>query len=139
MPTRRGAFLSNTVLGHYRQSEGLAIYYVNPYTFLDQLTHAELFPSHDNSYKEAALLRAALHLLDGGRADRFCSTVDEAVSQLPDLTLLRQYGKLGFSYASEAHHIAARKDVDVDAGLKFFAAAADKAASLLDLWNPAIR
>ena len=117
------------------QSEAVSLYYLNPYTFLGEAADAELFPGRDNSYKEAALLLAALRLLGDRRADAYIAESDQDANRPPDLSLLRRHGKLGFSYPSEATHIAARKDVDVQSGLQFFEIAADKTASLIAAWR----
>ena len=42
----------------------LDIHNLNPYTFLGEAADAELFPGRDNRCKEAALLFAALRLLE---------------------------------------------------------------------------
>ena len=99
------------------QSESMALYYLNPYTFLGEAADAELFPGRDNSYKEAALLLAALRLLEDPHAGAYGGECDEDAARPAELSFLRRYGKLGFSYPSEAAHIAARKDVDVQTGL----------------------
>ena len=91
------------------QSAGISLYYLNPYTFLGDAADAELFPDRDNSYKEAALLLAALRLLGDCRADAYRAQSDERADKPSDLSFLRRHGKLGFSYPSEAAHIAAKR------------------------------
>jgi creatinine amidohydrolase/Fe(II)-dependent formamide hydrolase-like protein len=117
------------------QSEGISIYYLNPYTFLGAAVDADMFPGRDNSYKEASLLLAALRLLGDLHADDYVARSDQNSDKPPEMTLLRKHGQLGFSYPSAEAHIAARKDVDIQAGLRFFEKAAEKTADLIAAWK----
>ncbi len=117
------------------QADGTALYYVDPYTFLGKALDAELFPDLDNSEKEAALLHAALRMLGDPHADVYAAEGDEQGSKPPELSLLRQHGKLGFAYPSAAAHIAARTHVDVQAGHRYFEAAAARIVELVAAWK----
>jgi creatinine amidohydrolase/Fe(II)-dependent formamide hydrolase-like protein len=117
------------------QSEGIPIYYLNPYTFLGAAADADLFPGRDNSYKEASLLLAALHLLGDHHADGYVARNDQNSDKPPEMAFLRKHGRLGFSYPNAEAHIAARKDVDIQAGLQFFERAAEKMIDLIAAWR----
>jgi creatinine amidohydrolase/Fe(II)-dependent formamide hydrolase-like protein len=117
------------------QSDGAALYYVDPYTFLGEAASAAVFPGRDNSYKEAALLLAALQVLKDPHADAYAARTDEPSGGSPELKEIRRHGKLGFAYPSAAAHIAARKNVDIQAGLRYYEAAAAKLADLVATWK----
>jgi creatinine amidohydrolase/Fe(II)-dependent formamide hydrolase-like protein len=127
------------VIDELFQSEQIAIYYLNPYTFLGETSDAKLFPGRDNSYKEAALLFAALRVLEDPHVGMYAGACDEIGVRPAELSFLRKHGKLGFSYPSQAAHVAERKDADVQAGLNFFEIATEKAAELLSAWKEADR
>ena len=117
------------------QRDGLSAYYVDPYTFLGEDANKRLFPGKDNSYKEASLLLASLHVLGDPRTSCYVSERDEVRTDSPELRRLRQHGTLGFSYPDETAHIAGRKDVDVHMGLSYFQMAEEKIAELVDAWR----
>ncbi len=97
------------------------IYYFNPYIFKREQLDPLLFDGQDNSYKEAALLAASLQVLNHGEI-RFGSTNDDEdhlISRPDEMNLLRKYGSVGFTYYEEAQHIAARKNVNLTAGLEY--------------------
>lgn len=117
------------------QVDGAALYYIDPYTFLGEAVDAELFPARDNSAKEAALLYAALRLLGDPHADIYAAAQDESAEKPPELAYLRRHGKLGFAYPTPAAHIAARAMVDVQAGQRYYEAAAAKIVELVAAWK----
>lgn len=114
-------------------ADGTALFYVDPYTLLGKALDDELFPGRDNSYKEAALLHAALRLL--GDPAGYAADGEEQGNKPPELSLLRQNGKLGFAYPSAAAHIAARTDIDVEAGLRYYDAATARVVELVAAWK----
>lgn len=116
-------------------SDGISLYYVNPYTFLGEEADANLFAGKDNSYREATLLLASLRALDDPRVSRYVSETDEVVKRPPELEQLRQHGALGFSYSEERAHVAPRKDVDIEKGMAYFRMAEDKIAELVAVWK----
>lgn len=116
------------------QTEATSLYYVNPYTFFGKDADG-LFAGKDNSYKEAALLLASLEVLGVPRRPQFTADEDEQYTRPPDMQFLRQHGVLGFTYPDEEAHIAARANVDVEAGRRYFAMAEDRFAELMDAWR----
>jgi creatinine amidohydrolase/Fe(II)-dependent formamide hydrolase-like protein len=122
-----------TVVDDLFQTSGISLYYLNPYTFLGE-EDGGVFAGQDNSYKEAALLLASLEVLEAPHKSGFLPDADECYTRPKDMQQLRRHGALGFSYPEEQAHIAARKDVDVDAGLRYFSMARAKFGELMKVW-----
>jgi len=100
---------------------GHPIYYLNPYTIKKEQFDPLFFDGVDNSYKEAALLLASLQILglDEIRSSLPEIEEDQQVSRPEELNTLRRQGYVGFAYDQEAQHIAGRKNVDLEVGLKY--------------------
>ena len=111
----------------------LPVYYLNPYTFLKDELDPELFDGKDNSYKEASLLLAALHILgfDESRTNLETAQADETVKRPENLRILKTYGTVGFRYLEEAQHIGARKNVDRDSGLRYIERASERIPEIM--------
>jgi creatinine amidohydrolase/Fe(II)-dependent formamide hydrolase-like protein len=95
---------------------GHPLFYINPYTFMKDELDPEIFNGKDNSYKEASLLYAALHVLclDGSSSVLDRAFEDEMRDLPEELNLLRKYGTVGFAYFQEPQHVSGRKDVDMN-------------------------
>lgn len=120
---------------------GLPIYYINPYTFLRDELDEKLFFGKDNSYKEASLLQASLHILglEGSMEDYKSVSKDDAVKRPDELNVLRRYGTVGFAYESESQHVGGRKGVDKEPGLKYIEYASEKIPGLIESLNKHVK
>lgn len=105
----------------------ISICYINPYTFMRNEIDELLFKNTDNNFKETSLLFAALELLGlKGVVNIDGANDDISVSRPEELTFLRKYGTIGFTYYTEDEHICLRKDANATVGLQYMKYTSDK-------------
>ena len=104
-----------TIVDEMYMQYNCIVYYVNPYTFFDGSD--SYFSGMDNDYKETSLLLASCKILDLKLENR--AAENETAPKNENISHLKKFGYIGYSYDCERQHIAPRPQADAKTGLKY--------------------